>query len=108
MVIHNLNVFGIIFQGKTRALRNGRDNNLELLNEWFVNVAGLHTILFSDFVPDQEVQYTMGYCLNFTVYTMIAINLYFILLSVCNNIRLILKKQYIAWSNFLGTGAYKV
>ena len=52
IIVLYLNVFSIIYQGKTKALEIRRDNNLEMLNEWLVTVAGLHIIVFSDFVPD--------------------------------------------------------
>lgn len=63
-----MNVFKIIFQGQTEFLETRSDNNLEMFNEWMVNAAGLHMILFTDFVPDLEAQYLIGHSLNGLVF----------------------------------------
>lgn len=54
LIIQYLNIIAIIFTGKTKAHEFSKDNKIELFNEWFVTVAGMHVILFSDFAPDQE------------------------------------------------------
>lgn len=55
MTVLYVDLFAIIFQGSVKALEIRRDNNIEMFNEWFVTVAGLHIIAFSEYLPDQEV-----------------------------------------------------
>ena len=68
IVILQMNVCIIIFQGLTECLETRTDNNLTLFNEWMITVSGFHMILFSDFVPDLEAQYIMGHSLNGIVF----------------------------------------
>ena len=87
----------IIYQGRTSPLLSRFDNNLELMNEWFVCMSTLHLCFYTDFIPDPELQYSLGWSLNGFTLVMITYNLAIIIYFLVNNLRLIYIKYKKLW-----------
>ena len=87
----------IIYQGRTSPLLSRFDNNLELMNEWFVCMSTLHLCFYTDYIPDPELQYSLGWSLNGFTLVMITYNLAIIIYFLVNNLRLIYIKYKKLW-----------
>ena len=51
------------------------DNNIEIVNELFILIVTDHLMLFTDFVPDVNDQYTMGWSVIAVIVLHIFINM---------------------------------
>jgi len=60
IILMLMNVLMIIYTGN-KPLNNRFMNRHELCNEFFVCIITMHIILFTDYIPDEEIQYLMGW-----------------------------------------------
>lgn len=73
------NLVFIIYQGNYRPLAYGFENNIELVNEFIISMATLHIILFTDFVPEKEMQYYIGMNMLLVISLLMILNLYLVI-----------------------------
>jgi hypothetical protein len=55
-------------------------NNLEIFNELCIMAAGYHLLLFTDFVPDTSLQYTLGWSVICVIMINVIVNMGFIVI----------------------------
>lgn len=66
----------LIYQGQAKPLRNLKENNKELLNEFFIGISTINLMLYTDFCPDVAFKYLSGYVFIFIVMLTIGFNLF--------------------------------
>ena len=72
-------VIQVMFVGLAKPLKTEAMNYMEILNEILTLLIMYHIFCFTDFVPDPEVRYALGYtCLAFNFNHLLA-NVYFIM-----------------------------
>jgi hypothetical protein len=81
------------YQGNSPYIETFR-NRLEMFNEWTVLCCTLHMMTFTDWVPDVDAQYTMGWSMIGVLVANFAVNLSVILHVVFKLGSLISKKYY--------------
>lgn len=73
------NVFVQIYFGLVRPRDDRKANWLELINEFLMNTSCMHLLFFTEFVPDPEAGYLMGFSMVGVISLLIIINLCVIL-----------------------------
>ena len=58
-----LNIFCLIYVGMAQPMLTKQKNNLELFNEWMICMITYPCFCFSDALPDQENQFSVGWVL---------------------------------------------
>ena len=61
LCIFLLNLFMMIYQGNNRPLDNRQKNRIEFSNEIFIAASTIHLVFFTDWIPDKEMQYSLGW-----------------------------------------------
>ena len=89
-----MNLLTQIFIGSLKPLKGRRENRFEFFNDISVYLVTYHFMFFSDFIPEQETQFQIGWsCIIFTLLC-IAINMVPIIKELINTIVLFLKFMY--------------
>ena len=60
-----------------------------MINEFFITGVFLHLFIFTDWVPDLDTQYLLGWTMNLFVALIIVYNLYFVLTNGARSIFLL-------------------
>ena len=98
--------FGSYFPHKHRLL-----NRLEIFNELQIMLCTLHLMVFSDYVPDLETQYFMGWVFIVILTSMVIVNMFFILRACAWEIQLFIVKWYRRmahwWMKNIGCGSFE-
>jgi len=85
----------IIYIGQAEPYNTPSNNVKELINEFMILIITTSLLLFTDYVPDVETQYTIGgwsYCGIMTI--CIFYNLSFIVRAVSKSVKLCFIKYY--------------
>ena len=89
-----LNLFIIIYQGSICPFITRQQNRIELFNEVFITIITFHLCLFTQFVPEYEVQIKMGWSLIFFTVVLSLGNFMIILREGFRSIYLVFVKYY--------------
>ena len=65
----------IIFIGQEEPLANKMSNRIDIYNNYFIVVVGYCLLCFTDFVPDPQARYTIGYGLIIITLGNVIVNL---------------------------------
>lgn len=68
------------------------DNKLEGFNEICIMFSSVHLIMFTDLVPDQELQFKVGYSIIAVIFINMAVNMYLILKDQLASLRSLYQK----------------
>lgn len=90
MLMTLTSVFVIVIFGYSNIYYLARDRHLELFNEATILCCIYHYYLFTDFVPDPEVRYTIGYSLIGFTFLNFVVNF----IVMCYKTIVILIKKY--------------
>lgn len=71
------------------------NNRIELVNESFVLLVSTHMMFFTEWMPDKEREYAMGWSMIAFIVIFMSINLSILLYSIAHSIGLIIKKYWI-------------
>lgn len=75
MLMTQTSVIVIILFGYSNVFYRAKDRRLEFFNEFIILCCVYHYYLFTDFAPDPDSRYFMGYSLIFCTLVCLAINL---------------------------------
>ena len=78
MTMSFLNMAWMLYLGGSWPHQARKSNIIDMINEAFIIVIFLHLLMFTDWVPDQDMQYLMGWSCNGFLCLMIAFNLFFV------------------------------
>jgi hypothetical protein len=81
-------ILAMIVAGSTRAHDTRRANDMEYFNEVMILMVLYNMMCFTDFQPDEEIQYEQGYVMCVAVVFHIAFNLFLVLLDSIDYLRL--------------------
>jgi hypothetical protein len=87
----------IVYTGAMRPMEVPTVNNLLFFNELMIAFTTIQMLLFTAWVPDEEVKFYYGWHISFYILVMVIVNFYFILKSASFGIRLMCKKYYIRY-----------
>jgi len=87
-----LNLAWIIYLGSSWPHQRKTISKIDMANEFIIVAIFLHLFTFTDFVPDLELQYSIGWSMNGFVVLLICLNMYFVFWHGGRQIFLILKK----------------
>jgi hypothetical protein len=85
-------LFVQIYIGLARPRELRIINNIEFVNEALIYVSTIHMMFFTDFIPDKDLEYTLGFSMVATSCGIIAICLPFVLYYGSRSIFLICLK----------------
>jgi hypothetical protein len=88
ILILYLNLVTSIYIVSTKSQPKRILNNIEILNEYFVYISTSIMILFTDFVPDFDLQFTFGWYFIAFAAKVVIYNLFFVLMKMINIIKL--------------------
>ncbi len=74
-------ILAMIVAGSTRAHETKRANDMEYFNEVMILMVLYNIMCFTDFQPNEEIQYQQGYVMCVAVVFHIAFNLFLVLLD---------------------------
>ena len=89
-----LNLLSTIYIGHVHPKYNRIMNQLELFNEGIFQFATIHLLIFSDFVPFQNVQYFGGFSMIATMSILIIVNFAFVIWLGNHDFFLFIKKYF--------------
>lgn len=74
-----LNLAFIVYLGLCQPWKPRPYNRLEMFNEYFTMLCTFLLVSFSEFGPDVETKFMMGWVLSGVLFFMCLVNLYFVL-----------------------------
>ena len=89
-----LNLASIIYLGQVRVFKTPVYNYFEAINEWFVAACTYHIVLFTEFVPSYEVQYSLGFSFIGMALIFVLVNFGLLITEMYHGARLISLKYY--------------
>jgi hypothetical protein len=87
----------MIYIGSAKAHKIGIHNKIEQMNEFLIQTTCIITTLFADFVPDQNMQFLIGWYMIAAVLLILFFNLFFVFRQVFN----IVKSYIVKTVNFI-------
>lgn len=72
------------------------------MNEAFIQIVAIHFLTFTDFVPDLELQQSIGFVMVGFILINILINLYFVLSAGLKSQLLVIQKYWLRLKRALG------
>ena len=87
----------MIYIGSAKAQEKSIHNIIEQVNEFFIQAVCILTTLFTDFVPDLNVQFLLGWYMIAAVLFLLFFNLFFVFRQIFQ----ILKSYILRSSNFI-------
>ena len=82
----------IIIFGLSEVYYRAKDRRLEFFNEFIILCCSYHYYLFTDFVPDPDARYTMGYSLIVVTIICLTVNLSFMVHGTITKFIYLVKK----------------
>ena len=77
----------MIYIGSAKAHKKKIHNKIELVNEFFVQITCIITTLFTDFVPDLNMQFILGWYMIAAILFILFFNLYFVFGQIFNIVK---------------------
>ena len=68
----------LTYLAKSDSFMTPFDRRMAMLTELFLAAVCFHLIMFTDFVPDKDIQYSMGFSFMFWIISLLAINVFFV------------------------------
>lgn len=93
IIIFLMNLAIMIYQGNVEPFKTKKNNNHELINEYFIGLTTITLFLYTDFCNDVDFKYASGYFFILIVVCNIMFNLYDILLGFFRNVSLFYRKK---------------
>ena len=78
MILNYINLIAVAYFGNNLPLKEPSKNKLELFNEFFVQIASLLFLCFTDWVSDNNAKEIIGYSLILLIFIYIVVNFVFI------------------------------
>jgi len=100
MLLFYVNLFMTIYFGTIKPFKNRILNTIELYNELQVTFICYFTLIFTDFVPTVEQQYSGGWMMIYLVIALLAANMLVVLRTGAENIGLVYLKYYNIFENW--------
>ena len=66
----------VIYIFAAKPFTSAFENKLEGFNEICIMFSSVHMIMFTDLVPDQELQFKIGYSIITVIFINMAVNMY--------------------------------
>ena len=88
-----LNLLNFVYLGNIEPYKLRRKNKIELFNETCVALIGLHLPCFTDWLPDENLQYFVGYSLISFVLLLIFVNMCFVSTELARVIKMLVLNQ---------------
>ena len=88
-----LNLLNIVYLGNIEPYKLRRKNKIELFNETCVTLIGLNLPCFTDWLPDENLQYFVGYSLISFVLLLIFVNMCFVSTELTRVIKMLVLNQ---------------
>jgi len=89
-----INLAMTIYQGQHMPLQERLKNRIELFNEICISFSSYLMLLFTDWVPDSELQYLYGWAMLSLIVLCILVNGFFIFKFGLKSLKLIITKYY--------------
>ena len=70
-----LNTAIIIYQENNRPLKVRHHNSIEIFNEVTIHLVTMHLVFFTDWVPDMDMQYSLGWSMLVVICVNLGVNL---------------------------------
>ena len=70
------NTMMMIYMTHFRPMPTSKNNKQEVMQDVFLLVCSYHLLLFTDYVPDVEIQYMAGWSYNIVISIMITFNIF--------------------------------
>ena len=103
IILVNLsNLASCVYYGKVKPFQTRFQTYLNLFNELLVTIVTWHMMLFTDFVPDQDIQYMLGWSMIIVICLNGLVNIVIILGIVGKQLFLIILKGYIILDHKFG------
>ena len=87
----------MIYIGSAKAQKISIHNKIEQVNEFLIQTTCIITTLFTDFVPDQNMKFLIGWYMIAAVLFILFFNLFFVFRQVFN----IVKSYIVKTANFI-------
>ena len=72
------NLFMLTYLAKSASFITRHDFRMCMVTELFLAAVCFHLIMFTDFVPDKDIQYFMGFSFMAFICGLLAINIFFV------------------------------
>ena len=76
------NVYMLIYVAKSDSFMTPFDRRMAMMTEVFLAAVTFHLIVFTDFVPDKDTQYFMGFSFMFWIISLLVINISFVVIEI--------------------------
>jgi hypothetical protein len=82
-------------------------NYIEIFNEFIFQIATIHIVIFSHYVPNQETQYSFGFSMVGTMSLLILVNIFLVMWFAGVTIHLYMVKYYRRLRRYFDPGFMK-
>ena len=89
-----INLFSLIYKGNNNPQISRFSNRIELFNEAFVCIVTLHLMFYTDWVPDSQTQFEMGFSMIGFMIINFAVNLFFVFYFAGHQLKLVGIKSF--------------
>ena len=94
LLLSLVNLFFLIFTAHTQPIKQRHDRNMDMVSEGFMMLVTYHLLLFTEYGPDVEQQYSLGWSYLASISGLLLCNMYFVVGQIIYELKLKIIKRW--------------